>query len=99
MFTQPPLLWLINTLLDLYMFIVIAAVVLSLLISFGIVNRYQPLVQQIGVALNRMTEPLFYRIRKKLPAMGGIDLAPLVVLLGLQFLKYCVNYFWLKYLI
>lgn len=95
---QPPLLWLINTIIDFYEFIVIAAVILNLLINFGIVNRYQPLVQQIGVFLNRMTEPLFSRIRKRLPPMGGIDLSPLIVLIGLQFLQYSINYFWVKYL-
>lgn len=96
---EPPLLWLINTLLDLYSLIVIAAVVLSLLVNFGIVNRYQPLVQQVGVFLSRCTEPVFSRIRKKLPNLEGIDISPLIVLIALHFIKYSINYFWYKYLV
>ena len=96
---EPPLLNLINLLIDLYSGIVIAAVILSLLINFGIVNRYQPLVQQIGVFLTRITEPVFAQIRKRLPGLGGIDISPLIVLVALHFLKYSANYFWYKYLV
>ncbi len=99
MLAEPPLLWLINTLIDLYSGIVIAAVILSLLINFGIVNRYQPLIQQIGVFLTRMTEPVFNWVRKKLPPLGGIDISPLLVLIALHFVKYSVNYFWYRYLV
>jgi YggT family protein len=99
MLAQPPLLWLINTLIDLYIYILIAAVILQLLVSFGIVNRHQPLVQQIGGFLSRMTEPLLSRIRKRLPPMGGIDISPLILFIALQFTQYCVNYLWLKYLL
>ena len=96
---EPPLLWLINTLIDLYSGIIIAAVILSLLISFGIVNRYQPLIQQIGVLLTRITEPVFAWIRKRLPPLGGIDIAPVIALIALQFLQYSINYFWYRYLV
>jgi YggT family protein len=82
-----PLTWLIYTALDIYMWFVIAAVILSLLISFNIVNRYQPLVQQIGVFLNRVTEPALSRIRKILPPLGGFDLSPIVLLVALQFVQ------------
>ncbi len=99
MFVEPPILWLINLLIETYIFIIFAAVILNLLISFGIVNRYQPLVQQIGVLLNRLTEPVFARIRRKIPPLGGIDISPLILLIALKFLQYCVNYFWLKYLV
>ena len=99
MLAEPPLLWLLNTLIDLYSGIVIAAVILSLLINFGIVNRYQPLIQQIGVFLTRCTEPVFNWIRKRLPPMGGIDISPLLTLIALHFLKYSINYFWYKYLV
>ncbi len=99
MFAQPPVLWLINWLIDAYIFVLIAQVILSWLISLGIVNRYQPFVQQIGVFLNRLTEPVLMRIRKRLPPMGGIDLSPLVLFISLKFLQYCVNYFWARYLV
>ena len=99
MFAEPPLLWLINFVIDIYIWILIASVILSLLINFNIVNRYQPLVQQIGILLNRLTEPVLSRIRQKLPPLGGIDISPMILFVALEFLRYCVNYFWLRYLV
>jgi YggT family protein len=78
-----PLFWLIDTALALYLWIVIAAVVLSWLVSFNIVNPNNNFVHIVGDFLYRMTEPVFMRIRRILPAMGGIDLSPIVVFLGI----------------
>ncbi len=81
-----PVVWLILNVINIYIWIVIIAVVVNLLIHFNIINRYQPLVQQISTALARLTEPVFRRVRKVIPPMGGFDLSPIIVLLGLQFL-------------
>ena len=64
-------------------FIVIAHVIMSWLINFQVLNLRQPLVAQIWYGLNNLLEPIYRRIRAFLPAMGGIDLAPLVLLVGL----------------
>ena len=69
-------------LLDVVWFIVIAHVIMSWLINFNVLNRNQPLVWQIWTGLNRLLEPLYGPIRRILPDMGGLDLAPLIVLLG-----------------
>ncbi|MFN3483058.1 MAG: YggT family protein, partial [Rhabdaerophilum calidifontis] len=53
-----PILWLFNTLIGIYSFLLIAFVVLSLLINFNIVNARQPLVSAIGEFLYRITEPV-----------------------------------------
>jgi len=66
---------------------------MNLLIHFNIINRYQPFVQQLNAALARLTEPALKRIRKVLPAIGGIDLSPLILIIGLQFLQRVVVYY------
>jgi len=68
-------------LLSVVQFIVIAHIVISWLISFQILNLRQPLVAQLWYGLNKLLEPLYSRIRQFLPNMGGLDLAPLIVLL------------------
>jgi YggT family protein len=90
---MPPITWLIYTILEVYSWFIIAAVILSLLIYFNIVNRYQPLVQQIGMFLQRVTEPALKRIRKILPPLGGFDLSPIVLLIIVQFLQRIVIYY------
>ena len=64
-------------------FIILAHVIMSWLISFQVLNLHQPLVGQIWQGLNRLLEPLYSRIRRILPPMSGIDLAPLVALIGI----------------
>ena len=64
-------------------FIVIAHVIMSWLINFQILNLRQPLVAQIWDGLTRLLEPVYGRIRRLLPPMGGLDLAPLIVLVGI----------------
>lgn len=77
------LLQILYLILDVAWFIVIAHVILSWLINFQVLNLGQPLVAQIWDGLNRLLEPIYRRIRAFLPDMGGIDLAPLILLLGL----------------
>ncbi len=69
-------------LLNIVYFIVIAHVIMSWLINFQVLNLRQPLVAQIWDGLNRLLEPIYSRVRRILPQMGGLDLAPLVVLIG-----------------
>lgn len=73
--------------LDLYFYVVIAAVIASWLVGFGIVNSYNPVARSILLVLHALTEPLFGSIRKIIPAIGGLDLSPLIVLLVLGFLR------------
>lgn len=69
-------------LLNIVWFFIIAHVIMSWLINFQILNMRQQFVAQIWNGLNRILEPLYSPIRRVLPQMQGIDLAPLVVLLG-----------------
>lgn len=69
-------------LLNIVYFIVIAHVIMSWLINFQVLNLRQPLVGQIWDGLNRLLEPIYNRVRRVLPQIGGLDLAPLAVLIG-----------------
>ena len=73
--------------LDVIWFIVIAHVIMSWLISFQVLNTRQQLVAQVWYGLNRMLEPLYSPIRRILPSMSGIDLAPLILLIGVYALR------------
>lgn len=77
------LLQIISTILGIAQTIIIIHIILSWLISFGVLNLGQPIVAQIWEGLTRLLEPLYGPIRRVLPQMGGLDLAPLVVILGI----------------
>src|ERR1700694_3042647 len=75
------LFWLIDTLIDIYIWLRIAQAVLSWLLAFGVVNRYNRGVSVIGDFLYRVTEPALRPIRAILPNFGGIDISPVVLIL------------------
>ncbi len=73
--------------LDIVWFIMIAHIIMSWLISFQVLNLRQPLVAQIWYGLNRLLEPIYAPLRRFLPNMGGLDLAPLVALIAVYALR------------
>ncbi|TMV06885.1 YggT family protein [Ruegeria sediminis] len=73
--------------LDVVWFLILAHVIMSWLINFQVLNLHQQFVAQIWYGLNRILEPVYGPVRRILPAMGGIDLAPLVVLIGVYALR------------
>ena len=74
-------------LLDIVWFLIIAHVIMSWLINFQVLNLHQQFVAQVWYMLNRILEPIYGPVRRILPQMGGIDLAPLVVLIGVYALR------------
>ena len=91
MMPMNPILWLVHTVINIYFWIILAMVIMSWLVAFGIVNRSNPYVRQIGYALDRLTDPLLRPIRRILPDLGGIDISPIILLIGLQFLGILVD--------
>ncbi len=77
--------------LDVAQFVIIAHIIVSWLVTFQVLNLRQPLVAQIWDGLNRILEPLYSRVRQVVPIMGGIDLAPLVVLIGVYALRIVIS--------
>ena len=82
-----PIIDVIVFLLDFYMYIVIAVVILSWLIAFNVINTRNQVVAMIADFLFRLTEPVFRPIRNFLPNLGGIDFSPLIVLLLIYVLR------------
>ncbi|HEV2000933.1 MAG TPA: YggT family protein [Xanthobacteraceae bacterium] len=88
-----PFLWLVHVIITLYIWILIAAAVLSWLVAFNVVNRLNPTVRMIGDTLYRLTEPLLRPIRNLLPSLGGLDVSPVILILALLFLERVI--FWI----
>ncbi len=84
------LLGFINMLIQLYIYIIFAGVILSWLIAFNVVNAYNPFVRSLWQALNAMTEPLMRPIRRRMPDLGGLDISPMILILACIFLQFVV---------
>jgi YggT family protein len=82
-----PFLWLILTVIDLYIWLLIASAVLSWLVAFNVVNTRNTIVANIGEFLYRITEPALRPIRNMLPNLGGIDVSPVILILIILFLE------------
>jgi len=77
----------VSYLITLYTYIVIAAVVFSWLVAFNVINPHNGFVRSVWQALNAVTEPLLRPIRRLMPDLGGIDISPIILLLGCMFLQ------------
>jgi len=89
------LLLFIAWLIDLYIWIIIAQVILSWLVAFNVVNTSNRFVYSVGRGLYAVTEPVMGRLRRVLPTAGGIDFTPMVAIIALLFLKNVVVLGWL----
>ena len=81
--------------ITLYIWVVIIGAVLSWLIAFDVVYRRNRAVYTIADSLYRLTEPALRPIRKVLPDLGGLDISPVILILGLIFLRDVVLLSWL----
>ena len=82
--------------LDLYIWLLIASAILSWLIAFNVVNARNPIVHNVGEFLFRVTEPLLRPIRNMLPNLGGIDVSPVILIIGLLFLRQFIFWIYLR---
>lgn len=73
--------------LELYTYVIIAAVIVSWLTGFGVINTYNPAARTLLRALHSLTEPVFGPIRRVVPSLGGLDLSPMIALLLIIFLQ------------
>jgi YggT family protein len=78
---------LILLVLQLYVWLLIAAAILSWLIAFNVVNTHNQVVAMIADFLYKITEPVLRPIRSVLPNLGGIDISPIIVILIIFFLQ------------
>jgi YggT family protein len=73
--------------LQLYVYVIIASAILSWLVAFNVVNRYNDLVRSIWNLVTALTEPLLKPIRGVIPNFGGIDISPVILLLLIFFIQ------------
>ena len=79
--------------LEIYVWLVIAAAILSWLIAFGVVNTRNQAVAMIGDFLYRITEPALRPIRALLPNLGGIDISPVILILIIILIQRVIAYY------
>ena len=77
----------IQYLFTLYVYILLASVIFAWLIACNVINPHNQFVRSVWQALDAVTEPVLKPIRRLLPNMGGLDLSPLVLLLGIYFIQ------------
>jgi YggT family protein len=80
-------LYIILLILDIYIWLLIAAAILSWLVAFNVVNSRNQFVAMVGDFLYRITEPVLRPIRNLLPSLGGIDVSPVVLILIIILIK------------
>ena len=82
---------LVFQIIRIYEWIVIIHVILSWLVAFNILNNQSRLVYSILDFTYRATNPILEKIKNYIPNLGQIDIAPVVLLLGLWFIKLCMQ--------
>jgi YggT family protein len=83
--------WLFNAVSNFYLAVVIGSAVLSWLVAFDVVNLRNRLVSTLHDTGERLVNPALAPIRKVIPNLGGVDLSPVALVIGIQFLQYCVR--------
>ncbi|MGI9374192.1 MAG: YggT family protein [Hyphomicrobiales bacterium] len=81
------ILWLILSVLDILTVVIFVMVIMSWLITFNVVNLNNRFVYMVWDVVNKITEPLLGPIRRIMPNMGGLDISPVILLLGVYFLR------------
>jgi len=77
----------IQIVLDLYVYLLIASAILSWLIAFNVVNTRNQFVAAVAEFLYRITEPLLAPIRSMMPNLGGLDISPIILILIIYFIQ------------
>jgi YggT family protein len=75
-----PLLGLLVRIIDLYIWAIVIAIIISWLVAFGVINTTNQFVYMVVDFFNRITEPAFRRIRRFMPDLGGFDVSPVILI-------------------
>jgi YggT family protein len=81
----------IDLALLMYIYLLVAAAVLSWLIAFNVVNMRNQFVAMVADFLYRTTEPALRPIRNRMPNLGGIDISPVILIFIIIFLRYVIH--------
>lgn len=77
----------ISYLINIIVIVVIVQFVLSLLITFNVVNMHNDFVAAIWRAVNAILDPILNPVRRMLPNTGTLDLSPMVLIIGLTVIQ------------
>jgi YggT family protein len=91
-----PIFQIVLMVIQLYIWVIIIQAILSWLVAFNVINTHNRFVATVGEVLYRLTEPALAPIRRRLPAFGGVDLSPLVLILGLIFVQMVLSRLMMK---
>ncbi|MEK7265170.1 MAG: YggT family protein [Pseudomonadota bacterium] len=83
--------YIFNAAIQLYIFVVFITVIMSWLVGFNVINRHNQFVDMVWRTCLNLTEPALRPIRNMLPNFGGLDISPIVLLIGLNALQLGVN--------
>lgn len=78
------LLFIVDALLNLLVIAIIISAILSWLVAFDVINLRNPMVYNVARFLDAVTRPILRPFQKIIPAIGGVDISPIIVLLILQ---------------
>ncbi len=81
------LIQLVDLVFNIFIFIIIAQVVVNWLIVFDVININNANARKMVEALDKITAPIYRPLRKIIPSIGGIDITPIIVLIGLNILQ------------
>ena len=82
---------LVNAVVTLMIWCIIASAILSWLFAFDVINPRNRFVGQIAYVLDTVTRPILGPLQRVVPSLGGIDITPIIALLALQFLSVLFN--------
>ena len=78
---------LLDTIITIYLWIIIINAILSWLVAFNILNTQNRFVFSVLDATYKMTDPALNKIRRFIPTFGSIDISPVILILFLMFLR------------
>lgn len=92
MYHTNPVISAVIWLLEIYKWIVIAAVIASWLLVLNVINARNSLVRQILALIDMVTEPVFRQVRRVVPPIGGLDLSPIFVFIAIALIEAALSW-------
>ncbi|MBL4907812.1 MAG: YggT family protein [Sneathiella sp.] len=78
---------LIATIIEIFVYLLVANAIMSWLVAFNVINTQNQFISSVGQFLYKITEPVLRPVRKIIPAFGGIDISPIVLILLLFLIR------------
>tara|TARA_B100000767_G_C19662149_1_gene491488 strand:- start:164 stop:454 length:291 start_codon:yes stop_codon:yes gene_type:complete len=82
---------LFNQIIELYIWVLIINAIASWLVAFNVINTSNRFVYIVLETTYKLTDPPLRFIRNYIPNLGSVDISPVILILGLIFLKNFVN--------